>query len=238
MKFLFPRGDGKSLLHLERIGELMSMLDWAKREVELACKRENPDRKPDEWDYGCACYESALKAYESLINDGHSGMSWGLTKNILIRLMNSQCLTPIEDVPEVWNVIDSSASKTTYQSKRMSSLFKDVYSDGSIRYEDIDRVVCYEIGKPYGFVSGFIRDIIDELYPIEMPYYPAEKPYRVYVEDFISDPKNADFDHQALFYLITPEGEKIQLDKYYDLSGDETVEISKEEYYKRKEKTK
>ena len=34
-----------------------------KNEVEIACKRENPDRKEGEFDYGCACYESALKAF-------------------------------------------------------------------------------------------------------------------------------------------------------------------------------
>ena len=49
----------------------MSMLEWAKREVEIACKRENPDKKEGEFDYGCACYESALKAFESLCEDGH-----------------------------------------------------------------------------------------------------------------------------------------------------------------------
>lgn len=66
----------------------MNMLDWAKREVELACKRENPDRKPGEWDYGCACYESALKALKSLLEDGHSGFSISLTKQILNRLID------------------------------------------------------------------------------------------------------------------------------------------------------
>lgn len=50
----------------------MSMSDWAKREVKIACKREAPDRKDGEWDYGCACYESALKAYQSLMEDGHT----------------------------------------------------------------------------------------------------------------------------------------------------------------------
>ena len=50
----------------------MTMIEWARREVELACNREKPDRKEGEWDYGCACYESALKAYESLAEDSHS----------------------------------------------------------------------------------------------------------------------------------------------------------------------
>ena len=31
----------------------MSMKEWAKKEVELACKHENPDRKEGEFDYGC-----------------------------------------------------------------------------------------------------------------------------------------------------------------------------------------
>ena len=65
----------------------MTMTDWAKHEVELACKRENPDWDGESFDYGCACYQSALKAYGSLMGDGHSGMSFGFTKNILIRFM-------------------------------------------------------------------------------------------------------------------------------------------------------
>ena len=58
----------------------MSMLNWAKREVEIACKRENPDRKEGEFDYGCACYESALKAFDSLCQDEHSGFSIKMTE--------------------------------------------------------------------------------------------------------------------------------------------------------------
>lgn len=73
----------------------MSMTEWAKREVEIACKRENPDRKEGEFDYGYACYESALKAFYCLMEDWHSGMSIGITKNILNRLIDGKCLTPI-----------------------------------------------------------------------------------------------------------------------------------------------
>lgn len=31
----------------------MNMTEWAKREVEIACKKENPNRKDEEFDYGC-----------------------------------------------------------------------------------------------------------------------------------------------------------------------------------------
>lgn len=68
----------------------MSNLEWAKREVELACQKENPNRKDGEFDYGCACYESALKAFESLCEDGHSGLSIGQTAAILNRLISGR----------------------------------------------------------------------------------------------------------------------------------------------------
>ncbi len=48
---------------------MSDLLDWAKREVEIACKKENPSRKESEFDYECACYESALKAFERRIID-------------------------------------------------------------------------------------------------------------------------------------------------------------------------
>ena len=41
----------------------MSMYKWAEQECKLACKKENPnfDFGSDDFDYGCSCYESALK---------------------------------------------------------------------------------------------------------------------------------------------------------------------------------
>lgn len=45
-----------------------------------------------------------MRAFESLLGDGHSGMSIGITKNILNRLIDGKPLTPIEDTEDVWNV--------------------------------------------------------------------------------------------------------------------------------------
>ena len=35
---------------------------WAEREVDLACKQERrlTENEGDDWDYGCACYDSAF----------------------------------------------------------------------------------------------------------------------------------------------------------------------------------
>ena len=71
----------------------MSLQEWAKMKLKSHAKRENLDRKEGEFDYGCACYESALKAFESLCEDGHSGMSIGFTKQILNRLIDGKPLT-------------------------------------------------------------------------------------------------------------------------------------------------
>ena len=75
----------------------MGMYEWAQREVELACKKENPEWDGESFDYGCSCYQSALKAYKSLLEDGHSGYSFSVTKNILNKLMDGRPLTPITE---------------------------------------------------------------------------------------------------------------------------------------------
>lgn len=67
----------------------MDMSEWAKREIELACKRNRGNRLKEEFDdefnYGCACYASALKALKSMLDDAHSGTSIMITKYILNR---------------------------------------------------------------------------------------------------------------------------------------------------------
>ena len=73
-------------------------------------------RNDGEWDYGCACYESALKAFGSLCEDGHSGFSIGLTKAILNRLINNKPLLPIEDTDELSfrQMVDNHYRETYY----------------------------------------------------------------------------------------------------------------------------
>ena len=211
----------------------MGMKEWAEREVQIACKRENPDRKECEWDYGCACYESALKAFNSLMEDGHSGMSIGFTKQILNRLIDGNPLTPIEDTEDVWNdITDRHEDYETYQCKRMSSLFKDIYSDGSVKYSDIDRIECVDFYNGNTYYSGFISRIVDEMYPITMPYLGGET-YKVYVSDFLYDENNGDFDTIKIHYILKPDGEKITVDRYFKESDSGFVEIDLDEYSER-----
>lgn len=225
----------------------MSMTDWAKREIELACKHENPDWDGKEFDYGCACYQSALKAYESLMRDGHSGMSFGFTKNILIRLMEGLPLIPITDEDFFYNKeegigLETEESlrkrglKSEIQCPRMSSLFREETIDGIVTYSDVNRNYCIDIHNPnYTYTNGRASRIIDEMFPITMPYYPQKGRYKVYAEDFLIDKANGDFDTKGIFYCITPQGERVEINRFFaEKENHKWVEISKEEYEQRK----
>ena len=215
----------------------MSMLTWAEKEIEIACKRERGDSPPEEFDYGCACYESALKAFKSLIGDRHSGASIGITKHVLNRLIDGKPLTPIEDTPDMWNDISDRNVEEGYvcfQCKRMSSLFKYVYTDGTVKYRDIYRCHGVDINNPdYTFSTGLVTKIIDEMFPIAMPYSPG-KAMAVYCEDFLTDKKNGDFDTRGIFYAINPDGEKIEINRFFKESEDGWDEIDETEYNERK----
>ena len=220
----------------------MSMIEWAKREVEIACKHENPDKKEGEFDYGCACYESALKAFNSLLEDGHSGMSIGFTKQILNRLIDGKPLVSIEDTDDVWEKRPWSSNEKMkhYQCKRMSSLFKDVYPDGTVKYTDVDRAVGVNMDNSnVEWHSRIIQDIVEELFQLTMPYMPADKPYKVYCDDCLANPENGDYDTMEVYYIEKPDGERVNVNRYFKEGN--TIyggwdEISKEEYEERKER--
>ena len=216
---------------------------WAENEVAIACRREKPDRKDGEWDYGCGCYGSALKALSSLCEDGHSGFSIGLTKAILNRLINNKPLLPIEDTDEVWSDIsDTSGLKgeeCNYQCKRMSSLFKYVYADGTVKYRDVDRYHGVNINcLDAQYHSGLIDTVMDELYPITMPYMPDDRAFKIYTEDFLVDPAKGDYDTVGILYVITPSMDKVAINRYFKEAPNGFAEIDEAEYKERKEAAK
>ena len=217
-------------------------LDWAEREVAIACEKENANKKEGEFDYGGACYESALKAFKSLCDDDHSGFSMKITQSILNRLINGQPLTPIEDTDDIWyERHHCKDGNKLYQCKRMSSLFKDVYADGTVEYSDNNRLYCVNIHNPnYTYSSGLVRRIVDKMFPITMPYMPGT-PIKVYCEDFLTDERNGDFDTIGVFYAFKTENgkqEKIEINRFFIVfrffEEYDWIEISIGEYMQRK----
>lgn len=204
----------------------MSMETWARREVELTTNKGGEDCL-----YYDECCKSALKAFESLCKDGHSGMSIHLTKHILNKLIDGNPLSPIEDIPEVWSeVIDRQDDHVSYQCVRKSSLFKNVYTDGTITYSDVDRVTCYYNGdKNNTWSNGGVTKIINEMFPIKLPYEFTGR-YIVACEEFLVNPKNGDYDTIGILHVTTPDGEQIEINKFMHEVKGQMIDIPKNVY--------
>ena len=213
----------------------MNMMEWAENEVKIVFDKRNANEDDSCYLYTKSCYESALKAYKTLMKDDHSGMSWNITINILERLMRNLPLTAIEDTDDVWSPAGYSMDNgfTSYQCNRKSSFWKDVYDDGHIEYHDTDRIVCTDINDPgVCYMNGHIREVVEEhpeIGKITMPYFPT-KAITVYCEDFLCDEKNGDFDTKGIFYAVKPDGTRVDINRFFTESGDGWKEITKEEY--------
>lgn len=218
----------------------MTIDEWVKKEIEISCKKTNPNWDGKSFDYGCSCYISALKAYQSLMSDDHSGASFAITKNILMRLLEELPLQPITE--EDFHKEDENSDnylklrklKSHIQCSRMPSLFKEEDLNGNIIYNDIHRYICIDIHNKTSYHNGMAGKILNRFIPIKLPYYPNINKYKIYTEDFLTDKKNGDFDTKAYLYCITPDGERIELNIFYAEKNGEWVEISKDEYEKRK----
>lgn len=243
-----PEWDGHTDKDVERLLSLTSdpengtMSSWAAQEVELAIQAEKDGSEDtDDWNYGAECYKSALRAFESLCRDGHSSFGIQMTKSILNRLIDGKCLTPIEDTPDAWTDISDSFSdgvKTTrYQCKRLHSLFKEAAEDGTVTFSDVNRVYGVNVDNPdAAFTNGFLTRLIDKIFPITLPYLPSSKKFKVVVDDFLVDPKNGDYDTVGYLYFTTPDGKKVELNRYFKEVDGEMVQIEKAEFDERKAK--
>lgn len=217
----------------------MSLDIWAKREVELA-KNEALKSGSDNCSthYICECLNSALKAFNSLCEDGHSGASMEQTLMFLQRLVRRFPLTPIDE-DTTWVKSSVSESGTiTYQCARMTSLFKDVDREGNITYSDVNRVVCVnkdDLQAPVWY-NGFVSKIVNSIYPIKFPYYPSSDPIIAYVSEHTTSLKE-DFDTICIDSVKLDNGETVDVKRFFkeDTDSNSWVEIDKEEYTSRVE---
>jgi len=224
----------------------MSMYDWAERECRIACKKENPNFNFDDdgaFDYGCSCYKSALKAYKSLCDDGHSGCSFAVTRNILKRLLDGNPLTPItdedflkQDSGEVSEWMKEKNIRSIIQCSRKGSLFRTEYMDGTVKYHDNDRQYFVNVEDPScNYTTN--SDFLDEMFPITMPYFPDNRKYAIYEQTSLVDAKHGDYDTKGIMYVITPDGQRIDVGIYKTEGDDHKMHtITKEEYDKLLEK--
>lgn len=217
----------------------MSTDIWAKREVELA-KNDAIKSGSDNCSahYICECLNSALKAFNSLMEDGHSGASVEQTLMFLQRLVRRLPLTPIdEDTTWVKSRVSESGT-ITYQCARMTSLFKDVDREGNITYSDVNRVVCVNKDDPHAPVwyNGFVSRVVNSIYPIKFPYYTSSDPIIAYVSEHTTS-VTEDFDTMCIDSVKLNSGETVEVKRFFkeDPNINSWVEIDEEEYNKRVE---
>lgn len=195
---------------------------------------------------------TALEAYK--IIGGRAdipGYDVAYVMRLMEDLYNGFPLSPIEDIPEIWHEVwkteDSTENKdtarsmaVTYQCSRYSPLFKTVHNDGRIEFDDVSRCEGHDDEAPEGctFTSGRIRKLVNQYYPITMPYTPPRKPYIVECRQFKydeNDNKN-DWDTQAFFFIKDPytlEETNLNIFERLNTATDDWESISKDEYIER-----
>lgn len=211
----------------------MRDIDWAKNEIELALKStDNPSRKK--------CYKIILKIFKLLNDDRFAWGEVGYIRWAINALFNRYPLTPIEDNDDEWVEcfgINENPPIRVFQHKRRGSLWKDILPDRRIIYKDNERTQGIDINSNNPYYSWVTSEIVNEMFPITFPYTPPEKPCQVFAEDFLFDKSKGDFDTKYIYYIITPEGEKIEVNRIFNEDDRGRMrEISIEEFNKMKER--
>ncbi|MCQ2209697.1 MAG: hypothetical protein MJZ34_05345 [Paludibacteraceae bacterium] len=192
------------------------MKKWSENEVKNAIEKEFKyyDENKDGYlmEYVKSCYDSALKAYHSLCDDGHSGGSYDMSKGILIRLLEGLPLTEINDNENEWvrTPLLCTNDYDGYSHSRMYGFYKYVYKDSSVKYVDVNRVICTN-QKGVNQFSGTLCNIIEDMFPITMPYFPSVYKYIGNVYEFEYDNSN----YQALLSVSTPERKVVEINMFF-----------------------
>ena len=232
-----------------------------KKEVKLwekSIAKKYQDAK--EGTYLFSCMYCALAAYKMLLDQGHSGTSISITMDFINKLASGKPLTPLTGEDSEWdnkNIAVGNINKKdglilAYQNNRYTALFKEVYGDGTVKYHDNNRVMCYDPIMENYFQFGLANLIYDDMEPIEMPYYPLD-PVCIEVFAFQSDQNNAeksDFDTVAIlniydscndgdsrtpinrFFREPKESEKPTLGSWVEIDVVELADRIKESSYK------
>lgn len=177
--------------------------------------------------YLIACMRAAQKVHKLLMEQHHTGTSISITMEFLNELVNGMPLTPLTGDDNEWdnknaavNLNNKKGLIASYQNNRYTALFKEIYGDGTIKYHDNNRVICYDPIMENSFQFGLANLIYDEMYPIKMPYYPKE-PECIEVFTFQSDQSKSDvsdFDTAAVLEIhrTTKNGDiSIPIDRFF-----------------------
>ena len=224
------------------------MFQWAEHEVELACRRKcdigiaSENDKPD-----CAgdSYDVALAAFKKCTDGNLDSPQFQIMTGILERLLHGLPLTSITESdfvdesisPDEFEIIPWYADELPYddssciQCSRCDSVFKIKDKNGEVMYTDFNRGYFVNIDNPNDIYSSDMS-FLDKMYPIKMPYFPKSKKFVIYERRFIADELNSDWDYDTVgtLYMLTPDGERVDLNIYRTVIDGTLVRISKEDF--------
>lgn len=201
----------------------MNTYEWAKNELNLAreneiaqCKKKN-DYHPGDEDYGIMCYDAVEQLLNVFEEQGHSGYSAMVVKEIFSRLVDGKPLTPIKDEEDQWIEVSNATGvyKKYYQHKRMSSLFKRIKADDTVSYFDTDRIRAYN-GDNIPFFNGLVDNVVDEYFPIKFPYVGEKIKVRINDTDISAN-------HSEIRHIIDAtrnDLEHVFIDRYFMATDD------------------
>ena len=208
-----------------------TITDWAENEINIAMN-SHKDKEMD--GYMKDCYKSALKAYRSLEEDGHSGASIQCTRYILDRLIQRLPLTPITEddfKDEDGNLIkdEDALVNGTIQCPRYTSLFRYEEADGMVRYRDLNQY-AFKISGCGGEWSGRCN-FYERENPITLPYFPANGHATIYVEEYSKDMKKTSDWHDVrhIFKVKEVDGSIRDVDVWEVEENNSYKEIGKQE---------
>ena len=162
-------------------------------------------------------YDSALGAYAAVLQGNHSGYSWDATHTVVNRMLSEFALTPVCDGDFV-GIKDENPATTP----RQNGLFRYLWQDDLVTYTDIKRAVGVYLDTGEPFTSGLVRAIVDEMFPIQMPYYTPGIPYRVHVRTYCDKGfpnDHHDFNRVWASHVVTPSGEYLPINRTWVQSG-------------------
>ena len=178
----------------------MTEKSWAEHEVKIVLDNLKKDQSED-YRYTEAVLNAALEVYNVLMEQDHSGMSYNCTCKILKDLLDRKPLTPITGRDDEWG-------------------YTETRPDGTIKYSDVDRVRSAEVGThDYCWSSGTSTRVVDELFPITLPYYP-EGTFLVdsvtinsLGEDILFN--CGDYNGVFIYSLRTPDGKRYEVNRLF-----------------------
>jgi hypothetical protein len=145
----------------------MSMVDWAKQELDLLLTGEE-----DKDGMQQHINNNILELMEVLCNQGHSGFSVGYAVNSFTRLAKGLPLKPLTGKEDEWNEGYTNSDGTlVQQNKRCSKIFRH-NKDNSTAINIEGRTFSDDGGRTFWHSKG-------SRVPVTFPYHVPDKPEQV-----------------------------------------------------------